>query len=98
MYSLEKASPLLGNRTRIEILASILNVADQGTLKTHIMYKANLSHRQLEKYLTFLQNKGLLAQFMDEETGTNMYKVTEKGIEFLKEYTQLSRYFGQRTP
>ena len=98
MYSLEKSPPISGNRTRIEILASILHVADRGTLKTHIMYKANLSHRQLEKYLTFLQNEGLLAEFMDEETGTNMYKVTEKGMQFLKEYTQLSRYFGQRTP
>jgi predicted transcriptional regulator len=98
VYSLEKASPLLGNRTRIEILASILNVADRGTLKTHIMYKANLSHRQLEKYLTFLENEGLLAEFEDEETGTTLYKVTEKGIEFLKEYTQLSRYFSQKPP
>jgi predicted transcriptional regulator len=82
----------------MEILASILHVADRGTLKTHIMYKANLSHRQLEKYMTFLQDEGLLTEFIDEETGTSMYKVTERGIEFLKEYTHLSSYFGQRTP
>jgi predicted transcriptional regulator len=96
VYSLEKASSLLGNRTRTEILASILNVADRGTLKTHIMYKANLSHRQLEKYLTFLENEGLLVEFEDEETGTTLYKVTEKGIEFLNGYTRLSRYFNQK--
>jgi predicted transcriptional regulator len=69
----------------MEILASILHVADRGTLKTHIMYKANLSH-------------SLLTEFLDEETGTIMFKVTERGIEFLKEYTHLSKYFGQRTP
>lgn len=82
----------------MEILASILHVADRGTLKTHIMYKANLSHRQLEKYLAFLQNENLLTEFIDEETGTSMYKVTARGIEFLKEYTHLSNYFGQGTP
>jgi predicted transcriptional regulator len=97
LYTIEKPSPISGNRTRVEILASILHVADRGTLKTHIMYKANLSHRQLEKYLTFLQNEGLLAEFVDEESGTSMYKVTERGIEFLKEYTQLSKYFSRRT-
>jgi predicted transcriptional regulator len=82
----------------MEILASILHVADRGTLKTHIMYKANLSHRQLEKYLSFLKDESLLTEFLDEETGTIMFKVTERGIEFLKEYTHLSKYFGQRTP
>jgi predicted transcriptional regulator len=81
-----------GNRTRVEILGSILKVAGSGTLKTHIMYRANLSHRQLEKYLSFLENKGLLMGFVDEDTNTNLYKVTEKGIEFLKEFTHLSGY------
>jgi predicted transcriptional regulator len=81
----------------MEILARILHVADRGTLKTHIMYKANLSHRQLEKYLKFLQSEGLLSEFIDEETASNMYKVTERGIEFLKEYIHFSRYFAQRT-
>ena len=95
---LEESPENFGNRTRVEILGSILNVAGSGTLKTHIMYRANLSHRQLEKYLTFLEDKGLLMRFVDEETGTNMFKVTQKGIEFLKEYTHLSEYFGRKTP
>lgn len=69
-----------------------MKVAGSGTLKTHIMYRANLSHRQLEKYLSFLENKGLLTGFVDEETNTNLYKVTERGIEFLREYTHLSGY------
>ena len=93
MLHLEEVPEKFGNRTRVEILGSILTVAGRGTLKTHIMYKANLSHRQLEKYLTFLENKGLITQFVDQETSTNRYKVTEKGIEFLKEYTHLSEYF-----
>ena len=93
MYALER--PVASNRTRVEILASILNVAEHGTLKTHIMYKANLSHRQLEKYLTFLQENGMLLQVADEETDSQLYKVTEKGIDFLKDYSRLSSTYGQ---
>jgi len=92
LFHLEETQEQFGNRTRVEILGSILKVAGSGTLKTHIMYRANLSHRQLEKYLSFLENKGLLTGFVDEETNTNLYKVTERGIEFLREYTHLSGY------
>jgi predicted transcriptional regulator len=98
VFHLEENPEQFGNRTRMEILGSILKVAGGGTLKTHIMYRANLSHRQLEKYLTFLEGKGLLVGFVDEETGTNMFKVTEKGIEFLKDYSRLSEYLGQKKP
>ena len=97
LLHLEERPQKFGNRTRVEILDSILKVAANGSLKTHIMYKANLSHRQLEKYLTFLEEKGLLCEFEDEGTGTNMYKVTGKGIQFLKEYLHLSEYFGEET-
>jgi predicted transcriptional regulator len=98
VFRLEEGLEQFGNRTRVEILGSILKVARNGTLKTHIMYKANLSHRQLEKYLTFLEEKDLLREFLDEESGTRLYQVTEKGMEFLKDYTRLSGYFGERTP
>jgi len=95
LYSLENEAVITSNRTRVEILASILNVAERATLKTHIMYKANLSHRQLEKYLTFLQDNDMLSQFTDEETGSRMYKVTVKGTGFLKDYSRLSSMYGE---
>jgi len=95
MSSLEQVPPIVSNRSRVEILANILNVAERATLKTHIMYKANLSHRQLEKYLGFLEHNGMLLQVLDIETGTRRYKVTEKGIDFLKDYAHLSNAYGQ---
>jgi predicted transcriptional regulator len=95
VYSLEKRSAVVANRTRVEILASILNVAERGTLKTHIMYRANLSHRQLEKYLTFLDGNGMLRQVVDEDSGSRLYQITEKGIDFLKDYSRLSSTYGQ---
>jgi len=86
---------VVGNRTRVEILASILNVAERGTLKTHIMYRANLSHRQLEKYLAFLEGNAMLREIVDEDTGSRLYQLTEKGIDFLKDYSRLSSTYGQ---
>lgn len=77
----------------MEILASILDVAGRGSLKTHIMYKANLSHRQLEKYLTFLEENGMLQETIDE-LGSRVYRVTDRGVEFLKDYARLSSAYG----
>jgi len=90
VFPLEEKPKELGNRSRIEILASILDVAHNGALKTHIMYKANLSHRQLEKYLGFLMQNAMILKVTDEKYGGTMYRVAEKGIEFLKDYARLS--------
>jgi predicted transcriptional regulator len=93
MFPLENKAQQIGNRTRVEILASILQVASKGALKTHIMYKANLSHRQLEKYLAFLEERGLLVEGIDEDLGNRMYRITERGFDFLREYSHVSGYF-----
>lgn len=93
MFPLEQKPQQIGNRTRLEIVASILKVASNGALKTHIMYKANLSHRQLERYLGFLEERGLLAQGVDEDMGSRIYRITERGFDFLREYSHLSGYF-----
>ena len=90
MYSLEEAPPITTNRTRLEILASVLGVAHSGALKTHIMYKANLSHKQLEKYLKFLKTQGLLEEVPESYETGRFYRVTEKGIQFLKDYARVS--------
>ena len=37
-------------------MADILEIAKEGTLKTQIMYKANLSFTQLSDYLSFMLN------------------------------------------
>jgi len=89
MYALEHKPDV--NRTRVEILANILQVASNRTLKTHIMYRANLSHRQLEKYLSFLETNGMLEQALDDD-GVIKFRVTQKGVDFLKDYQRLSSY------
>jgi len=56
------------------------------------MYKANLSHRQLEKYLRFLETKGMLTRRFEENT--TVFQITEKGGEFLKDYDRISSYLA----
>jgi predicted transcriptional regulator len=73
------------NRSRTEIVGSILNSANGGATKSKIMYKAFLSYGQLKEYLSVLiENK--LIEYLD---GTQIYKTTEKGLYFLKKYEEL---------
>jgi predicted transcriptional regulator len=51
------------------------------------MYKVFLSHDQLKEYLTVLTERDLLSY--DEETQTFKTKTTQKGLRFLRTYSQM---------
>ena len=67
------------NRSSLDIVRDVLSIASVRARKTRIMYRANLSFLQLEKYLSTLIGKGLLSH--DGDSG---YLVTGTGLEFLK--------------
>lgn len=72
-------------RSVLRIQLDILNaVRDEGNAKpTHILYKANLSHDRLVKYLDELTAKGLIQ--VQQEGENRFYRMTPKGISFLIE-------------
>jgi predicted transcriptional regulator len=72
-------------RSRTEITASILDVAIGGVTKTKIMYGALVSHTQAKEYLDILFQNGLLEYSKNDRK----IKTTEKGMRFLRIYTQL---------
>ena len=78
-------------RNRIEIIAHILEVvnegSDDGVTKTKIMYKAFLNYAQLKEYLTILTDNGLLSYDM----GTQTFKTSKKALMFLKACNQLDQ-------
>lgn len=74
-------------RSRIHIIADILNVADKGAKKTQIMYQANLSYKLLTKYLTEVIESYLI-RF---EYKRQCYVLTTKGQEFLQIYKEYMR-------
>lgn len=79
----------LSHRSRIDIIATILRVAEGGAKKTHIMYKCNLSFRQLHIYLDFLVERGLLrsiAAKSGERNDSSTYQTTGKGRAFIQAY------------
>ena len=47
-------------RDKLGIIAEILDVAKDGTLKTQIMYRANLSFVQLTEYLEYMLKTELI--------------------------------------
>lgn len=72
-------------RSVLRIHLDILNaVSEEGDAKpTHVLYKANLSHERLVKYLDELTSKGLIEVKLDGENRT--YRLTPKGVSFLLE-------------
>ncbi len=69
------------NRSSLEIVGDVLSIALAKVKKTRIMYQANLSYVQLEKYLKVLLDGGLIQ--CDEGS---CYLITQKGRDFLRTY------------
>ena len=69
-----------GRRSDIEIIGEILRLGRAG--KTEIMYNAELSYAQLQKYLGFLTEHGLLERVNHNQRKTE-YQPTSKGRELL---------------
>ena len=73
-------------RSRTEIVEMILQAAREGATKTRIMYKAYLSYTQVKEYLSFLLENDLVKY----EEGSQIYRITEKGLHFLQVYGEIS--------
>jgi predicted transcriptional regulator len=84
MHSTDRFAISMKHRTTTAIVAEILRLASHSMSKSRIMYKAFLSHHQLNTYLYMLTERGMIAS-----GGNNTYRTTEKGFRFLELYEQL---------
>ena len=75
-------------RSSIQVIADILQLGEAG--KTEIMYRANMSYRQLQKYLDFLLHAGFLERIVVPNPGIK-YRVTEKGNRLLQSIQSMLR-------
>jgi predicted transcriptional regulator len=74
----------VGNRrSNIEIIADMLRVGENGAGKTEIMYSANMSYSQIQKYLDYLVNQGFVHKVNMDNTMI-AYQVTDSGLKLLK--------------
>ena len=80
------------HRSRTEIVCNILDAANGGGItKTKIMYTGFLSYAQLNEYLTILVDNNLI-EYLD---GTQTFKTTEKGLNYLKTHNQIEELLQQ---
>ena len=68
-------------RSSVEVIADILRLGEAG--KTEIMYSANMSYRQLQRYLSFLTREEFLERRVVPNPGVK-YRTTRKGERLLK--------------
>ncbi|MFC1957900.1 winged helix-turn-helix domain-containing protein [Chloroflexota bacterium] len=75
-------------RSDIEIIANMLEVGENGAGKTEIMYSANMSYSQTQKYLGYLMGQGFINRI---EVGNPLvtYKATDSGLKLLQLITSI---------
>ncbi|HVB12880.1 MAG TPA: winged helix-turn-helix domain-containing protein [Nitrososphaerales archaeon] len=75
-------------RSRGEIISNILRVvASNKATKTRLMYGAYLSYTQIEEYMGYILQQGLMNQVPE----TNLYQLSEKGMQYLNLSDELSQ-------
>ena len=80
-------------RSNIEIIAEMLRVGENGAGKTEIMYSANMSYAQIQKYLNFLISQDLIDR-VDVGNPVVTYQVTDKGLKLLRSIENIIEMLG----
>ena len=83
-------------RSEWDIIGEILALTQKGVRKTEILYQANMSFVQLQRYLSLLLKKSLL---LEEEVINNngvssyqIYRTTSKGNDLLMNLNKTLSY------
>lgn len=84
-------------RSNIEIIADMLRVGENGAGKTEIMYTANMSFSQIQRYLTYLVEQGFVNR-VDMDHAVSAYQVTDTGMKLLKAIDSLMSMLGPEQP
>ena len=81
-------------RTKIDIINDmLLSMREKGgkIKPTHLMYKANLSHKLLNTYLEDLVNNEMVTEIKSKDNYTYLI-ITDKGLEFLTEFQKMKEF------
>ncbi|MGM5484525.1 MAG: winged helix-turn-helix domain-containing protein [Nanobdellota archaeon] len=80
-------------RSKLEVVKDILTSIrnrDGRIKRTHILYKANLSHRMLDEYLNDLISRGFVEEL--EQKKGKRYRLTQRGHEYLNKFNMVSGF------
>jgi len=73
-------------RSRLDIIADILDTAANGALKTRIMYRANVNFVQFNEYVECLLEAQLMRTV--RRGGRTLYETTEKGRLLVQKFNE----------
>lgn len=71
----------------------MLRIGENGAGKTEIMYSANMSYHQIQKYLDYLLNQGFINK-VNMGNSLVAYQVTDSGLKLLKAIDTLMEILG----
>jgi len=81
-----------GQRSKFDVMATILHICQEGSLKNHIIGKGNFSDAMANHYLSILLYHNLLGPSKDEN-GRTYYKTTAKGMQLISHYMHIQSLF-----
>jgi predicted transcriptional regulator len=70
-------------RFRSQIIESILNAAQGGSIRTTIQLRANLTTEQFDHYVRYLVAQGLISTLSDSTGKFKSFRTTPKGVAYL---------------
>jgi CheY-like chemotaxis protein/predicted transcriptional regulator len=89
-----------GQRSKFDVIATILYICNNGSLKNHIVGKGNFSDSMANHYISILLYHELLSTYVDNENnGRTYYRTTDKGRNLINYYNQIQKLFTiDKTP
>jgi len=81
-------------RDRMDIIGDILKaIQDKGGIikPTHLLYKSNLSHEGMKRYIGELMEKEMIMEDADKKKN-KMFSITDKGLKFIQDYRQVKEF------
>ena len=96
IISLERDS-IGGQRSKIDVVATILYICLEGRLKNHIVGKGNLSDSMTNHYLSILLYHNLLETYKDEGNNRTYYRTTQRGKNIIVHYNEIQRLFSRES-
>ncbi len=81
-------------RDRLDIIGDILKAVQDkgGRIKpTHLLYKSNLSHEGMKRYIYELKMKLMLLEEEDKNQN-KFFVITDKGLKFLQDYKKIREF------
>ena len=81
-----------GQRSKLDVIASILHICRDGSLKNHIVGRGNFSDAMANHYISILLYRGFL-QTGKDRNGRSVYTTTDKGRKLLQHYGEIQKLF-----